>query len=152
MYTVSLIKDTDATAAQIAALEAFAAAGYEEARNARADADYHREVRAALAAEIENLRNQLAASRARHREDIAIIGEELMAQAEYHGWCSQYDEVIDKLNTQLTVELPERQREYRVRLIVYVDVTARDAQGAGDAAVYELSGYDDIYVDDVDQL
>lgn len=87
---------------------------------------------------------------ARHRADIALIGERLIFEADQRGWCEQYDEVIDDLNTKLHVDLPLRQREYEVAVSftvrMNVTVTADSPEAAQSDATdmieYELGRLD----------
>src|SRR4051812_32911416 len=68
---------------------------------------------------VERLQEQLHASdeqrrqaEQRHRDDIALIGETLIEEANRRDWCGQYDHVIDGLNGSLSVQLPLRERDY----------------------------------------
>lgn len=45
-----------------------------------------------------------------HLDDIALIGEILMDEANRRRWCSEYDEIVDVMNARLNVALPERDR------------------------------------------
>lgn len=64
----------------------------------------------------ENLRRELAS----RDSAIRMIGEALREEAEERDWCSEYDEFVKKLNERLPngVELPTRQREFRVSFVV----------------------------------
>jgi len=87
---------------------------------------------------------------ARHRADIAIIGERLIFEADQRGWCEQYDKVIEDLNAKLHVELPARAREYEVSVsfLVHMNVTVtadspEEAQSEANAMIeYELGRLD----------
>lgn len=50
------------------------------------------------------------------RRAIEIIGERLLREAETHGWCSEFDDIIDDVNSSLPnwLQLPTREREYEV--------------------------------------
>lgn len=71
-----------------------------------------------------------------HRADIARIGASLLAEAEDRNWCGEYDDIVDELNRNLTVELPTRSKEYTVtvRLNVEITVDAQSEEGARSAA------------------
>lgn len=96
-----------------------------------------------LEAQIERLSDTLATvretlrqSEQRHRDDIALIGERLIEEAESRNWCSEFDHIVDDLNSSLHVELPLREHEFTVeaQITVRVSVTARDESAAKDAA------------------
>jgi hypothetical protein len=76
------------------------------------------------ASEIERLRVRLREVEERHRTDIATIGETLMREAERRNWCSEYDEIVDGINSRITVELPVRnsEEEFEVTVSGYVRV------------------------------
>lgn len=61
-----------------------------------------------------------ATARKRHRDDIELIGERLMHEANERDWCSIYDDVIEDLNQKLYIELPVRLRTYTVRVVAAV--------------------------------
>lgn len=73
-----------------------------------------------------------------HEHDIIVIGDALIAEATNRGWCSEYDEIIERLNLRLHRSLPERESEYEVTWTETYTVTvsrsgtytARDADGA----------------------
>lgn len=65
-------------------------------------------------AEIQRLNGRLSVAQANHESDIARIGERLITEATDRSWCSEYDGIIEDLNSELSVELPSREREYRV--------------------------------------
>lgn len=65
----------------------------------------------------------LTQSREDHRQDIALIGETLMEEAEARNWCEQYDEAVATMNERLNVELPTRSRPYTVAVNVTVTVS-----------------------------
>ncbi|GIM98047.1 hypothetical protein [Paractinoplanes toevensis] len=72
----------------------------------------------------------------RHRDDITLIGEKLIAEADDRDWCEVYDEFVDYLNINLHVELPLRERDFTVTAMVElrVDVTATSEGQARDLA------------------
>jgi hypothetical protein len=86
---------------------------------------------------VTDLRTELDAARRAHHDDIAAIGRALLREAEDRDWCQDYDQVIDELNQQLTVPLPERERAWDVSFDVRVTVHlshARNADAARDLA------------------
>ena len=70
---------------------------------------------------IARLQREISEAKQTHEKDIATIGEVLRAEAERRSWCSEYDEIVDDLNPQITVKIEERTREMEA----YVDVTVR---------------------------
>lgn len=81
------------------------------------------------AVEEADLRNRLAVAQRRleearelHRGDIETIGERLISEANDRSWCGQYDEIVDELNRDLSVELPTREKEYTVSVDIRVEV------------------------------
>jgi len=68
-----------------------------------------------------------------HRADIAAIGEALITEADERGWCTEYDEFIERLNDSLNVDLPARLRTWQV--IVPLRVTVRVEARTDDEAV-----------------
>jgi hypothetical protein len=80
--------------------------------------------------------DRLDRAKADHRADIARIGNKLMEEAEDRGWCSEYDDIVDDLNRNLSVELPTRSKDYTVtvRLNVEITVDAQSEEGARSAA------------------
>ena len=100
-----------------------------------------------LETNVERLQEQLHTSdeqrrqaEQRHRDDIALIGETLIEEANRRDWCGQYDEAVDSLNESLSVQLPLRERDYTVAVpvTIYIQVTAcgdeEAAQEAGEIA------------------
>lgn len=78
---------------------------------------------AAREAEVENLTHRLGLARRHHQEDITLIGEKLMYEAERRDWCSEYDDVVEGLNNGLHIELPTRSRDVDVNYSVTLTVT-----------------------------
>jgi hypothetical protein len=102
-------------------------------------------------------------SRTSHRNDIKLISEALMAEAETRGWCDDYDKFVSGLNSRLVVSLEEREHEYEVSatflLKVSTTIKARNIDDANDQAAdldlgdYNCSirgDYDDIEYQDHD--
>jgi hypothetical protein len=88
------------------------------------------------------LRGEKETAERQHSEDIAAIGTRLLAEATEHGWCSDYDDVVDDLNKSLTVKLPDRVKTWRVE--VTFEVSARSENDADDIIhrLYNASGDD----------
>ncbi len=84
--------------------------------------------------QIKRLDNEVSATMAKHRADIAAIGERLIAEAEDRDWCDTYDDVIKDLNQGLNVKLKVRVQPYVVDTIytvtVRTTVTATDEDEA----------------------
>jgi hypothetical protein len=75
----------------------------------------------AQTARADDAEQRVTDAEARHRKDIATIGEDLIEVADRRGWCSDYDDFVEGLNGRLTVSLPERQQDYEVE----VEITYR---------------------------
>lgn len=67
-----------------------------------------------LAAEVRDLTQRLHSSEQRHQRDIDLIGERLIEEARRRDWCSEYDQVISRLNANLYFQLPIRESDYEV--------------------------------------
>jgi hypothetical protein len=89
---------------------------------------------ASLLRQIEELRRELDLRSNSHYNDIKLIGEQLLHEAEVRDWCSEYDQTIDRLNGVLSVTLPIREKNYEVDVVIThrttVSVTARDEESA----------------------
>lgn len=60
---------------------------------------------------LERLHSTLSAFQSNALNDAATIGNKLLREANNRGWCSEYDEIISSLNSELTVlELPVRKK------------------------------------------
>ena len=102
-------------------------------------AQAERELRAALSTahtQIEQLRLHAADTSRRHRDDIALIGERLIAEADDRRWRKAYDDIVDELNTDPNVEPPVRQRDFTVTafLDLRMSVTAPNEHDARERA------------------
>lgn len=70
-----------------------------------------------------------------HRRDLEIISRILMEEANAREWCGEYDQVIERINAQITGTLAQRTQQFAVRVTVagageqFVTLTAtsRDA-------------------------
>lgn len=86
-----------------------------------------------LQAEATRLREHISNISSRHSRDIALIGGVLQEEAENRDWCSDYDDIVDRLNSDLHVELPVRETEHEVEVTgtvtvsfsTYISLTAR---------------------------
>lgn len=99
---------------------------------------------------IEALVNELTVARQdtqraneRHESDIEKIGEALIDEANSRGWCDEYDTFVNRLNSDLHVELPHRASEYTVtytyEVTVYQTVSARNSDEARDMVEDDIS-------------
>lgn len=98
----------------------------------------HPMVRQVIAAELARLRDLVIQARTQHCSDIAKIGDRLLDEAEQRGWCHIFDDVVDEINSDLVVRLPERKREFAVTHTYTVRITrvvqARDYDDAEEIA------------------
>jgi hypothetical protein len=83
----------------------------------------------------------------RHKQDVRIISEELIKEADARGWCDEYDKFIERVNHRLVQTLDTRAKEYIVsavyQLKVSTRITARNIDDANDkAAELELDDFD----------
>lgn len=65
-----------------------------------------------LSADLRDARSDAAAARTNHEQDIDIIGNAFIEEADRRGWCSDADDFIDTLNRGLHLSLPERSSDY----------------------------------------
>ena len=79
-----------------------------------------------------SVRERLGEAREQHASDIATIGNKLVIEADYRGWCAEFDTIVNELNSDLHVTLPTREREYTVTLevTVVINVTATSEEDA----------------------
>lgn len=71
----------------------------------------------------------------RHADDIALIGDRLIEEAQSREWCAEFDRIVDDLNGSLHVELPRRVRDYEVRVSLTIRINeARDEDDAMEQA------------------
>lgn len=89
------------------------------------------------------------------RRALQIIGERLIQESNERSWCSEFDEIIDDVNSQLPgwLQLPVREREYEVTwtetytVTVHrcINVTARNESDAIEIAQdYDEADYHEI--------
>jgi hypothetical protein len=86
-------------------------------------------------------------SRRNHRNDIKMIGDALIKEADERDWCDIYDKFVSNLNGKLCIDLEEREHEYVVSatylLKVSTTIKARDIDDANDkAAELELGDFE----------
>jgi hypothetical protein len=92
---------------------------------------------ARLEEQVERLTTALNTERDNHQNDIDVIGEALIEEARRRDWCSEYDTVMGRISSRLTIPLPERTAEeidheievsgwVRVPFSVTVTVTAAE--------------------------
>lgn len=71
-------------------------------------------------------RDQARESAQAYSADFAAVGEALMEEAIQRDWCSEYDEFVDRVNSQTKrLDLPIREQEYEVEVTVsgYIETT-----------------------------
>lgn len=88
--------------------------------------------------QIKRLDNEVSATMAKHRADIAAISERLIAEAEDRDWCDTYDDVIKDLNQELNVKLKVRVQPYVVDTIYTVTVRTTVTATDEDEAINEV--------------
>lgn len=105
--------------------------------------------------EINRLRTELAEAlgavaeaKARHEADIEQISETLIEEANRREWCGEYDEIVDRLNDHLHIQLQDREQEVTVVMDVVVRVTRTIMAKSEDIAA-ELFQNDVNYIDDL---
>lgn len=96
----------------------------------------------ALRREVANLAESFAGYRGRAEQAVEIIGRELLEEAERRGWCSEFDQFVERVNRLLEnkgFELPVRNvtKTVEVEYIVTVRVTVDDADPRDDDATLE---------------
>lgn len=98
----------------------------------------------ALRDQIARLQGSLSDTMRTGKKAVEMIGEALIEEAQRRGWCSEYDDFVEKLNDRLPLgyELPTREREFEVTLTYRVEfrmkVNAVDEDSARDTAVEEF--------------
>ncbi len=93
-----------------------------------------------LQSQLERARTDVREAQSRHERDMAVISEVLMAEAESRSWCSQYDAVVEEINSRMSgwYPLETREREYVVTYTVSIRVTASDADCAQEEAESDM--------------
>ncbi len=83
-----------------------------------------------------HLRQQAQEAAQRHRNDITLIGEKLIQEANERQWCREYDRFVEELNDDLERALPLRERDFEITVAVElrVDVTATNEDHARELA------------------
>ena len=82
-----------------------------------------------------------------YSEFIQELKDALIEEANERDWCDMYDKFVSRLNSQLIVNLEEREREYEVQatfiITVSTTIKARDEDDANDqAGDMDLSSFD----------
>lgn len=109
---------------------------------------------------IQELRDDAALARERHRRDVNLIGDSLLSEAESRGWCEDFDNFVENLNDELYVTLPTRVRTYTMRVTatieMEVEVEASSIEHAVDKAkddvneeINDMPSTYDWHIDDV---
>lgn len=114
-----------------------------------ADTQAARELRAALAtahADAERHRQRTHAAVYRHRSDVALIGQRLIAEADDREFCEDFETFVDDLNTELAVQLPRREHDYTVTVSVELRIsltaaTQRQARDVAEGLVEEAEAW-----------
>ncbi len=70
---------------------------------------------------LDNLKKMWEDLRRKYAEDMSIISERLIMEAESRGWCSEFDEIIEEVNNKLQGPFPLDTREKDIE----VEVTVR---------------------------
>lgn len=108
---------------------------------------------------VENLNAQISRLNERvntYASDFAIVGDMLKEEAERRGWCGEYDEFVERVNSRTArLELPTREEEYEVTVTVTgtmthettVSVMARSQEDANTMVDENMDDYVD--ADDV---
>lgn len=78
-----------------------------------------------LVIERDNLRKLLSESKSNHQKDIETIGNALIEQAEQRSFCNEYDDFIEELNQNLTIDLPVRKKTFQVTLEITRTISTR---------------------------
>ncbi|GIF01088.1 hypothetical protein [Paractinoplanes rishiriensis] len=119
---------------------------------AKAERELH-DALAAARADAERQGRLAADAQRRHREDVELIGEKLLKEAEDRGWCKEFDEVIGALNAGLHIELATRDRDFTVTATVELrlTVTAVSEDDARDQAA-DLVRDAERELDDMDSI
>jgi hypothetical protein len=70
--------------------------------------------------QIRELEGRLSEAARRHANDVKLIGDAMIEQANEHGWCAEYDKWVDALNRTLYIELPRRVTDFTADITVTV--------------------------------
>src|SRR5262245_15810712 len=105
-------------------------------------------LRRQLTAQLEAAQHRLVERIRLHEQDIRIIGDRLVQEAEDREWCDTYDDVVGEMNQQLHVELPTRHiwQEFQATASLRVKVHPNHRSARSDAramVVEELSRLDE---------
>jgi hypothetical protein len=79
---------------------------------------------AELTSRVAGLEGRLSDTARKHREDINLIGDAMIAEANERDWCNEYDQFVDGLNAKLNIELPLRVADYTADIRVTVVFTS----------------------------
>lgn len=75
-----------------------------------------------LVGELGRAKRELEDARCQHQEDVDLIGNALLAEAEERDWCSLFDEFVGSLNRNLHIPLPERAKLYEATITYTVNI------------------------------
>lgn len=111
-----------------------------------------------LGNELVTTRSALARSQQKHRLDIELIGCRALKEANDNEWCELFDEVVADLNKKLTVQLPTRDVEWQVDVMVRMTISTRERDDAGNSVMEDVkqaiaaAGLEaDIVLDDINE-
>lgn len=102
----------------------------------------HDEALARQRAEIEAERQAAREARETHRQEIALIGDQLIEAANDNDLCEQFDRFVEKVNSQITVELPTRAKEYEVEIHITTTLSIPVTASSADAAENSIDSSD----------
>ncbi|MFF5085431.1 hypothetical protein ACFY36_51040 [Actinoplanes sp. NPDC000266] len=91
-----------------------------------AQAEQMRAMRAQLSAardDADRQRQRATRIKAEHHHDIAMIGGQLLDEANDRQWCKDFDDFVDDLNRYLQIPLPLRERAFKVSAMVRLEIT-----------------------------
>lgn len=110
---------------------------------------------ASLKADVERVNNQSDSWRTvatNNATDFDAVGKALMEEAENRNWCNEYDEFVERVNSNLIRNaLPVREQEYEVEIEVIgsltttttVSVTATSQEAANEMVENDMDSYVD---------
>jgi hypothetical protein len=77
-----------------------------------------------LKSQISALEGRLSDNARKHANDIKLIGEALISEANERDWCAEFDQWVDALNPTLNIELPLRVSDYTTEITITVDFSS----------------------------
>lgn len=115
-----------------------------EAGTGTTEPDPRDEEIARLRASLEASNRSIATLRSTWEQEVTDLGNLLMREADNRNWCSEYDEIVAKANSNLTYELPTRGKEidiswtetYTVTVTRSATIDSREGSEEDDAVSY----------------